>query len=488
MYKNKLIQHLLSFSRKEMTRFKEYCHSPYFNKHDQVRALMNYLSAIYPQFDEKKCERSLLYQKVFVTGEFDQAKLALVFTYAQKCMEQFIAQEQFEKDHNQKTIFLLKGLLAHTQYTTFEKALKKNQRSLLQSELRNAAHYFHAYQLTKYADDYYNLLDRRRVDNSLELKQNNLDNFYLLEKLKDACEAKIRQSILKVDYQTRFKDLLLKEIKASWEHYQTFPTIVVFYKIYQMLDEKQIAVHYYEASSYFNQHKAAFTKIERASIYIYFLNYCISRINQGDSIFLKEVFEIYKAQLEQGFLHENGELSEWDYKNIVTTGIRLGDLDWVYHFIEHYKEELSVESKDNAYRFNLASYYYANGSYGKVLDLLIRVEYSDLRYNTSAKALLLRTYFDLEEYEPLNALTESFRQYLLRNKTMSDARRAGFNNLFKLTRKLAGLKSKLNFTNIGKMKKDLKKLELEIQQTDLLYNRDWVMEKVAQLNTKLEKS
>ncbi|MEM6377279.1 MAG: hypothetical protein AAF705_03645, partial [Bacteroidota bacterium] len=319
----------------------------------------------------------------------------------------------------------------------------------------------------------------------VELKQNNLDNFYLLEKLKDACEAKIRQSILKVDYQTKFKDLLLTEIKASWEHYQTYPAIMVFYKIYQMLDEKQIATRYYEASQYFNQHKAVFSKAERGSIYIYLMNYCISRINRGDSTFLKEVFEIYKAQLEQGLLYENEELSEWDYKNIVTTGIRLGELHWVYEFIEDYKTKLSVDARDNAYRFNLASYFYASGAYGKVLDLLIKVEYSDLRYNTSAKALLLRTYYDLEEYEPLHALTESFRQYILRNRTMSDARRSGFNNLFKLTRKLAGLRSKLNFTEKRKIKKDLDKLNQEIQAIELLYNRDWVKEKVEQLEVQL---
>lgn len=477
----------MGFSRKEMTRFKAYCYSPYFNKHEQVRALMGYLSDIYPQFDQKKCERSVLYKRVFGNSKFDQAKLALVFTYAQKCLEQFIAQEQFEKDALQKSIFLLKGLLEHTQYTTFEKALKKQQQQHNHSNLRNAAHYFHAYQLAKHADDYYNLLDRRRVDNSLALKQNNLDNFYLLEKLKDACEAKIRQSILKVDYQTRFKDLLLKEIKASWEHYQNFPTILVFYKIYQMLDQKQVEAYYYEASTYFNLHKEAFTKNERAGIYIYFMNYCISRINQGDSGFLKEVFKIYKAQLEQDLLYENDELSEWDYKNIVTTGIRLGELEWVHQFIEDYKDVLSDEARDNAYRFNLASYYYASSAYGKVLDLLTQVEYSDLRYNTSAKALLLRTYYDLEEYEPLQALTESFRQYLIRNKTMSDDRRSGFNNLFKVTRRLAGLKAKLHFTNKTKMEKDLQRLEFEIQQTALLYNRDWIMEKVAQLNAQLKR-
>ena len=40
MLNNKLIGLLQSFERREMTRFREFAFSPYFNKHEGVRALV----------------------------------------------------------------------------------------------------------------------------------------------------------------------------------------------------------------------------------------------------------------------------------------------------------------------------------------------------------------------------------------------------------------------------------------------------------------
>lgn len=474
------------FSRKEMTRFKEFCHSPYFNKHEQVQLLVSHLSDVYPKFDEKRCDRQLLFEKLFDGEEFDQGKLALVFTYAQKCLEQFLSQEQYENDTSSQKIFLLRALILQGQFPTFEKTLEKLEKEHHKKPIRNSKYYYQSYLLAKNADDYYNLIDRRRVDNSLEEKQENLNFFFIQEKIKDACEAKVRQNILKVSYQDRMTELVLQEMEKQPAYFKDHPAITLYYQVYKMLDSQDDISLYFEALSSLEKRIHLFPKKELVHIYIYFMNYCISRINKGDSKFLQEVFKLYKAQLAQELLYENNRLSEWDYKNIVTTAIRLQELDWVHDFIERYKDKLKPEARENAYTFNLAAYHYANGTFGAVLNLLTKVEYSDLRYNLSAKALLLRTYYDLNEYEPLVALTESFRQYLMRNQLMSDSRRVGFNNLFKLTRRLASLRNKVGFTAQEKLQKDLKKLRSEMEETKLLYNQDWLVEKLEELESKVQ--
>lgn len=487
MHQNKLILSLLSFDRKEMTRFKEFCHSPYFNKHERVRKLVQYLSDIYPRFDARGCDRYLLFDKIFDEKGFDQGKLSVVFTYAQRCLEQFLTLEQFQNEEIKQKIFLLRKLMYKRDYTAFERLLPKLGKKHKNTSLRNADFYFHSYLLAKHADDYYNLIDRRRVDDSLEEKQKNLNLFFLLEKLKDACEAKVRQNIMKVQYQDPWTELVLQEVKNNLVAYETYPAVLLYFQIYQMLINQEATKPYFRAFQSLENHLALFPKQELGHIYIYFMNYCISRINKGDSTFLKEVFKLYKAQLAQGLLYEDGFLSEWDYKNIVTTAIRLRELKWVFAFIEEYKHRLPADARENAYRFNLAAYHYANGTYGEVLNLLTRVEYSDLRYNLSAKALLLRTYYDLDEYEALVALTESFRQYLLRNKLMSDNRRLGFHNLFKTTRRMASLRQKAGYLSREKIRKELDKIQQEINGTDLLYNRDWLIEKWAELESLLAK-
>lgn len=482
MYQNKLIQFLSDFHRKEMTRFRELCFSPYFNKHDRVRGLVAYLSEIFPNFDERNCDRYLLFEKLFPTERFDQGKLSLVFTYTQKCLEQFLIQEQLQNEPEQQKILFLRKLILQRAYPTFEKNLHKQEKSHHQLPFRNANYYFQAYQLAKQADDYYNLIDRRRVDDSLEEKQKNLNLFFLLEKLKDACETKVRQNIMKVDFQDYWMELVLKEITTRPADFAEYPSVMLYFQLHQMLDDQSDTQRYYEALSTLEGRTHLFPREELAHIYIYFMNYCISRINKGDSNFLEEVFKLYKAQLAEDLLYDDGKLSEWDYKNIVTTAIRLGELSWVHPFIEEYKDRLPAAARENAYRFNLAAYYYARGTYGKVLELLTQVEYSDLRYNLSAKTLLLRTYYDLEEYEPLAALSEAFVQSLMRNKLLSDSRRTGFHHLFKFTKKLANLRQKIGFTANEKLLKEFDKIGRDISQTDLLYNRDWLVEKREELS------
>ena len=96
--------------------------------------------------------------------------------------------------------------------------------------------------------------------------------------------------------------------------------------------------------------------------------------------------------------------------------------------------------------------------------------------------MLMRTYYDLQEYEALNSLTESFRQYLLRNKLMSDNRRKGFYNLFKLTRKVANLRAKTKFLVREKIEKEINKLSQEVELAKPMVNRSWLLEKLRDLN------
>ena len=194
-------------------------------------------------------------------------------------------------------------------------------------------------------------------------------------------------------------------------------------------------------------------------MYNQYKNYCLIRINQGDQAFLDKLFELYQYQLERGLLLEEGVLSEWNYKNIVAAGIRLRQFEWVRKFIEDYKDSLTPEFKDNAYRFNLASYHLAMEEHHEAMLLLREVEYSDLRYNLGAKTMLLQSYYELQEYEPLVSLTESFRQVLMRDKTMSENFRKGYYNLFRFTRKAAYLRSRLEYLTAEKALQELERLK-----------------------------
>lgn len=485
MKNNPLIELLNMLDKREMTRFRDYVHSPYFNKHRDVQALVTYLHKVFPQFDEDRCDRRRIFKELFGKEVFDQSRLALVFTYANRLLDQFLAQEQYRQEGHVESQLLLKWLRQRKYYPRYEKSLRDAHRRQEQDASRGPDFFYRQFLLASEADMYYGLTTEASAEQSLQVKEAGLDSFYLAEKLKDACEMLVRRRIERKAYHTPMLSAVLHEIKQHPDVYAQAPPVLIYYQVYRLLSEATFE-NYNEALRCFQHYIAQLPEEELKTVYNYLQNHCIGQINKGDERFLVEIFHLYQAQLEQGLLIEDGFLSEWHYKNIVTAGLRLREMDWVHRFINEYRDRLPLEAQANAYRFNLASYHYATGDYNKVLDLLIQVEYSDLRYSLGAKALLLRTYYDLEEYEALRALATSFRLYLQRHKLMADFRREGYHNLFRFTRRAAQLKSNLPFYAVDKSRRELDKLRQDISRAGAIFNKSWLLEKVEDLGAAVE--
>lgn len=480
MYESKLIRLLKTFSRREMSRFEEFALSPYFNKHEEVRRLVSYLSEVYPRLDEQRCHRERLFAHLFPGSAHDQGKLAVLFTYTQRLADEFLTQEYLRGQPLPMALYRLKHLRRRHYYEPYEGELAGLRRAVGELPGGDRSFHFWHYRVAAEADAYFDQIERRQTDLSIQEKQRHLDYFFLAEKLRDACEMHVRAKILRVDYDIRLLEAALTELRDHPEWFRDVPAVWLYYQIYRMITCQE-EHYFFDALESLYRYEQQFTETERKSLYNYFQNYCIERINQGYPHFLKEIFRLYQAQLQQGLLLENGKLSEWHYKNMVTTGIRLREMEWVRTFIERYRDHLPVEARENAYRFNLASYHYAAGEYNQVLDLLFRVEYSDLRYSLGAKALLLRTYYDLEEYDALYSLTDSFRQYLYRNKLMADGRRQGYYNLFKLTRRAAQIREQRNYARPQALRRQLDQLQTAVQRSNAIFNKAWLEEKIGEL-------
>lgn len=480
MRKHKLFDLLSGFDRKKMTRFREFVHSPFFNKHHRVRQLIDYLDSCYPDFSHNCCDRYRIYRRVFPDQPHQQAKLAVLFTYLYRLSEQFLVQEALRESPLESQRLLLVGLRQNKAFDRYQQVLSRTADDTSEVREQHSAQLWHRYCLSTELDYYANHIVARRDLSGLADMDLRLDHFYLAEKLKNAVEGLIRRNMVKVDAESRLLSEALREVSENLDSYRSVPAIFLYYKVYELLSRGDHR-YYYEALQELKEWESHFPPAERAWLYNYLQNYCIQEINRNNLQFLQELFQLYQSQLEQELLLDEGYLSEWHYKNIVTVGLRLSELEWVHHFIEQYRQRLRPESAENAYRFNLAAYYHAAGAYDQVLDLLTRVEYSDARYNLGAKALLLRTYYILEADEALFSLVDSFHQYLQRNRLMADSRRSGYYHLFRLTRRAASIRSRMGYDSRQRISKDLEKLRVEIRTTPAIFNQSWLEIQLEQL-------
>ncbi|MFT4664435.1 MAG: hypothetical protein ACI8YQ_000574 [Polaribacter sp.] len=476
---NTLFTILSALDRKEMTRFKDFALSPYHNKHSGVKEILLYLNGLYPQFSEKNCGNRALAKALFPGKKESAAQVPVFLTYVRRLLYEFLDTEAYQKSSLSKSIFLLSQLREKKQTNIHLKHLDQERTNTDEQEVRDSAYFHKRFLLDGEADQMYTEQAVGKEKGALQQKAHHLDAYYLSEKLKDACEMLVRSRMVKVDYSSILLEAILQVVQENKERYFKIPPVNVYYHIYQMIVNEE--VQYYEtAFQAVEQFAPFFPTEELQNIYNYLQNYCVDQINKSRSEFLRASFQLYQIQLEKRLLFIGDLLPEWHYKNIVTAGLGLGEVDWVRQFLERYRPFLMAEVQENAYSYNLAQYYYATEEYKKAMQLLLQVSYTDARYSMSAKALLLKIYYDLEEHEALVALCKSFVQALQRDRSISDFRRKGYTHLFKLTQKASQLRYRQPFRKVEKSKLALEKLKEELAIAKP-FNKRWLEERLGRL-------
>lgn len=480
MHRNSLIQIFSSLTRKEFTYFLEFCHSPYFNKHEGVRSLVTYCSEVYPKFGRENLQRLILWERLFAPQPFDHSKLALIFTYTQRLVEKFLAQELFEEDATRKSLFAAKQLRQRKLFGHAEKIMQpllEQQSSSGQVESKDlmmAAEVSGEAELLAIETNVY------QQHSYLKDKHWFLEQFFLAEHLRDACELLLRSKILHTRLLDPKSDFALAEVRDNLNKYASSPLIYAYFLAFSMI-ESGTNEDYLSLKHWIKQNDARLRFGDLQNLYNYLQNHCVSQINRGNQDFHLELFEMYTSQLSKELIFEDGFLHELHYKNIVSVAIRVGKMDWVESFIENFKSKLKPSIAEDAYRLNLASVYYAQNEPGKVLELLLQINTNETVYALEARTLLLRSYFDMGETEALISLCDSFRQLVQRNKLLSDSRKKGYLNFLKFAKRLGKIKDSKDYRDAKKSEQALLQLELEVRSCDPVFIGTWLLQKIAEL-------
>ena len=298
-----------------------------------------------------------------------------------------------------------------------------------------------------------------------------MDLFYLSEKMKYLCTLLTWQNIAKHNVKIQFEKDLVKQVESI--DYQDCAPLNVWFNIYRSTVNPNDQIHYTNLKySIFNE-LDIFPEEESRDIFEAALNYCIRKVNKGDSNYHDELLELYDYGLKKQILITNNELSPTSFRNICFIAVRLKKYDWTETFIKNYQGLVQEPYRENAVRYNMSRLHFYRKNYEAAMELLRFVEFDDMLYGLSSKALLTSTYYELDEYEALVALHDSFMTYLNRKKKLPDARKKSYKNLLKNTKKLANLTHK-DATKLEALKK-------EIKAEEFVANKSWLLEKISEI-------
>lgn len=470
MRDSKLLVLLQKMSDKELQNLHDFIKSPYFNKKADVVQFYEYLLLVKPDWQSgnyQSVQKEVVFGQMWEGQIYHAPTLYYLMSNLLALAEQFISVEALKNDQMANYNYLLSYYNSPNLDKHFSAALREAQ--IYQSQqVLDANYYRNQFLLHQHENLYFDKQKKHLFDGSLQQAIDQLDVHYLALKLKYSCEMLNRQKVVLANYELRLISEILHYLDTH-PHEDT-PAVAIYAAIYRCLSNSTHEQYFEQLKQLLHHHAAKFSTTEQRDMYAYLINYCIRKINQANSKYLHELFEIYKHLLaNQLLLDENNHLSPWTYMNIVTIGIRNQDFVWTDDFIATYKTQIAAQFRHNAYHYNLAILRFNQQQYSATIGLLHQVVFDDVFYNTEARMLLLRTYYELNENDAFEALAVSFATYLKRSKLVAPEKAERCLQFIKLLQRLHKL-----------VKSDTKALNLlkkKIDTTTGLMNKTWLLDK-----------
>lgn len=468
---NKVYQALSFLDPADHKRFLRFLQSPYFNQSKTLIKLYQQLVKAQLQYTDR-FNRTEVWAKLMPGEAYDDVTFRKHCSDLLKLLEQFMSIEARQVDSVEGQLDLLEQAIQKKMEPVYNSVMRKVRTALEQHPYASLQNYLNRYRLERLYYEMIDFDDKLDVRANLEAISTNLDIFYWIEKLKVHSSALSQKRTANIQYDIHF----MHEIADYLGRYplENVPELAVYYYSYQMLQNEDDTNHYFNYKRMLEQFGEVMPNEEAIELYDAALNYCIGKINKGNESFSQEYLDLFADGIRKKIFLTKGELAIWRFNNVVGAALRVGKLDWAETFIEEYSAFLPADSRENAYSFNLARVYRYQQKYDKVLKLLRNVEYEDTGYNLISKAILLITYYELDEFDALDSFSESFRVFLNRHKNISVDRRQSYLNLIRFVRKLIRM--------VPGDKASVRKLRLELEENRAqTVNFEWLMEKTAEL-------
>lgn len=422
---------LQSLSATDRQSLRKFLHSPYHNKREDVQRLFDYLT----HEKQSLTDRASVFSHLFPQQPFDAAALNHTVSLLTKRVEHWLALEQAQSEAPYWETCLARAYRQRDLAKLLQRSVQTATKTLSAQAYRNSGYY--RAQMDLQQEAFFGL--RRHGRNKgidLHTLSEAQDLALIAEKLRVGCLLISHRNLTRVEYRSELLDVTL----ALLHHhpYLEIPAIAVYYHGYLAQTAPEPEPHFYALAHLLQAHAALFPMEELHDIYLIAINFCIKKINLGGEAWFHNIFDLYKKGLDIGVFMENERLSRWTFNNIVSTAIRVRELDWAKSFMRDYAAALDPATREATRAFNLARVFYEEKNYAEALRVLHQMEYDDVLEILNAKALRMKLFYKLGEWQALDSLLDSITVYLRRKKVLG-YHKENFANTVSAMRKLISL-------------------------------------------------
>lgn len=468
MDNSKITAILGSFSKYDINSFEKFLASPWFTSDKRLLILFRCFLKESNKFD--RLSKFQLYKSVTGKSKFNDKEMRYLLSALTRCIENYLACKELFSDEPLLMHLRMKSLAARDieKAYTYEHGLFIKH--MHEKKGGDAMYYLQSFlNLYQHLNYSHKKSTRKKIIRFDEVMLE-LDRFYVAKKLQLYAELLNAQNILAADYKIYLADEIRK--LALEKDFIEIPVIALYYHVLMTLTESNGDDSFKALRLLLPTYGHLLPVVELNDLYQYVRNYCIKKINLGDAYWSSVLFDIYKEILSNKKLMKLDYLSQWEYKNITTLGLRLGQLDWVEKFIKKYNYNLMPEQRKNAFVYNMANLHFYEKKYHLTLKMFQKVEFTDVYYQLDTRSILLKVYYEQEDEDVLFFHAASFKTFLSRNKLVSTYHKTSYKNFVNFT---------LRLIRAGTNKKKLQRLQFMLSQTPQVADAPWIKQKLEEL-------
>ncbi len=474
MQNSKLIVFLRTLSDAEMKDLGKYIEYKTASYATDIKNLYQYLKKHHPNYTFTEESKSEIVKKIFPKENL--RKLENVMTRFNRILEDFLIQKEFEESKIEKDFFLLQALKKRKLNDYFFRKTEQLENDWQKQKVEGLEDLHNLYKLKKIHFMHPNYNDIKKIANISKTLSYHLDEYYSATKLYWTLNNYINSSHLNNDESAKnsiysIQNTIAYALNADLKHP---PSITLLGEITQAFYTQNFAV-YPKLKEIFYKHIDDFNKYEQTDLVDYLTNICYTNYKLGKKEALKDLFELKRFSVEQGFLLEDGYISNFSFQNIVNIACTAQELDWAEKFVKKYASFIEAEKRQDNDRLCKAIIYLHRKKHEEVLEILAPLRFQNVYYGVQARALLLQTYYQLDQ--SFDNLVNNFKVFLYRDVKLAETLKKSFKNFIKFTNKL--YKAKTTY------KADLTSLEKNINSCTQIVYKSWLLEKLEELQNKL---
>lgn len=191
---------------------------------------------------------------------------------------------------------------------------------------------------------------------------------------------------------------------------------------------------------------------------------------------LRQLFELYKEHLEQGFFHlrYKKHLMPGSLKLMTNIAIKVGATDWAKQLLKKYPPAKIAGTRYPAEAHSLceADVFFAEGDYEKASQCLTYRNFENVNYSILADILLIKIYYTTDHVLLENRIAALSRK-VRRSKLTQNAKQQYLNFL-----RIVNLLLKNRFT---KPAAELSKISTQIDELSPMVEREWLRKTLADI-------